>query len=205
MEASQPDTKNPIWIARETLKHLATQRIAPTPDQYQAIYYQIAGINPPKHDVSDSLANNLLAILRTLSLPQAANRYVVDINLAVGNENWPTVAQLVGQLIQLQASPNQQLERPWEELLLMLWDARGKASDDHTRRDELAYTVALFAGQPEKLNHELNTLITHWLNKPHEIEVFDNENSPVEIMPMDSLAQENCSQTQYPWQQWQAL
>ena len=56
MEASQPDTKSPIWIARETLKYLATQRIAPTPDQYEAIYSQIAGTKSPQHDSSDSLA-----------------------------------------------------------------------------------------------------------------------------------------------------
>lgn len=205
MEASNPNTKNPIWIARETLKHLATQRIAPTPDQYQAIYYQIAGIKPPKYDTSHSLANNILATLRTLSLPQATNRYVIDINLAVGNENWSDVAQLVGQLIQLQESSNQQLERPWEELLLMLWDARGKARDDHERRDELAYTVALFAGQSEKLNYELNTLITRWLDEPDVIQVIDNENSPVEINPAESVMQESCSQTQHLWKQWQTL
>lgn len=205
MEASQPDTKNPIWIARETLKHLATQRIAPTPDQYEAIYYQIAGTKPPKHDSSHSLAKELLAILHALNLPQTANRYMVDINLAVGNQNWSTVAQSIGQLIQSQEPSNHQLERSWEELLLMLWDARGKASDDHTQRDELAYTVALFSGQPEKLNNELNTLITRWLNESHVIQTINHENFPVETKATDSMEQENCLEAQSLWQQWQAL
>lgn len=205
MEASQPDTKSPIWIARETLKYLATQRIAPTPDQYEAIYFQIAGTKSPQHDSSHSLAKELLATLHTLNLPQTANRYVVDINLAVGNQNWSIVAQSLGQLIQLQEPSNHQLERSWEELLLMLWDARGKAGDDHARRDELAYTIAIFSGQPEKLYNELNTLITHWLNEPQAIQVIGNENSPVEIDPTDNTSQESYSQTQFLWQQWQAL
>lgn len=33
----------PYEIARETLKQLATRRLAPTPDNYLAIYDEIAG------------------------------------------------------------------------------------------------------------------------------------------------------------------
>lgn len=205
MEASQPDTKNPIWIARETLKHLATQRISPTPDQYEAIYYQIAGTKPKKQSSSLSLANELLATLRALDLPQAANRYMVDINLAANHQNWPVVAQLLGQLIQLQGLSNQPLERPWDELLLMLWDARAQTSDNLTRRDELAYTVALFASQPQRLNSELNALITSWLNTPAELQLPESVSPSTEVVPTDSRVQEESSHVFLLWQQWQAL
>ena len=36
--------KKPFEIARETLKQLTTQKLAPTPANYQAIYNEIAGI-----------------------------------------------------------------------------------------------------------------------------------------------------------------
>ncbi|MDP2962729.1 MAG: GGDEF domain-containing protein [Sulfurimicrobium sp.] len=42
-----PTFTNPTDIARETLKTLATRRIAPTPENYQAIYHEIAGTAPP--------------------------------------------------------------------------------------------------------------------------------------------------------------
>ena len=35
---------NPFEIARETLKQLATRRVAPTPDNYLTLYNEIAGI-----------------------------------------------------------------------------------------------------------------------------------------------------------------
>lgn len=41
-----PD-RQPSEIARETLKQLATRRLAPTPDNYQAIYDEIAGTRTP--------------------------------------------------------------------------------------------------------------------------------------------------------------
>ena len=36
--------KNPTDIARETFKRLAIERIAPTPDAYRKLYFEIAGI-----------------------------------------------------------------------------------------------------------------------------------------------------------------
>lgn len=35
--------KSPSEIARETLKLLATRRLPPTPDHYQALYDEVAG------------------------------------------------------------------------------------------------------------------------------------------------------------------
>ena len=36
---------NPAEIARETLKQLMTRRMAPSPDNYQSIYNEIAGVS----------------------------------------------------------------------------------------------------------------------------------------------------------------
>lgn len=56
--AETPNTaapKNPTDIARETFKRLAIERIAPTPDAYRKLYFEIAGIveqpEPSKPDV----------------------------------------------------------------------------------------------------------------------------------------------------------
>ena len=205
MDANRPDTKNPIWIARETLKHLATQRIAPTPDQYEAIYYQIAGTKPPEHPASLSLANQLLTTLRALSLPQLANNYLVDINLAASKQNWPMVAQSLGQLIQSQGGSNQRLERPWGELLLLLWDARGTSNDEPVHRNELADIVKSFSHRPERLNSEINALLTQWRAEAHSNQSSAKENSPEETAGTDVAAQEAQSVANSFWRQWQAL
>ncbi len=42
----KPDQQNPAEIARETMRRLAIQRAAPTPDAYRAVYNEIAGITP---------------------------------------------------------------------------------------------------------------------------------------------------------------
>jgi diguanylate cyclase len=39
----KPSNQNPAEIAREAFRRLATRRIAPTPDAYRDIYYEIAG------------------------------------------------------------------------------------------------------------------------------------------------------------------
>lgn len=205
MEANRPDTKNPIWVARETLKHLATQRIAPTPDQYEAIYYQIAGTKPPEQTATLSLANQLLTTLRALSLPQVANNYLVDINLAASKQNWPMVAQSLGQLIQSQATPEQRIDRPWGELLLMLWDTRGKATAESARRDELADIVRSFSHRPERLNSEINAMLTQWRAEAHLNQSLTKENSAIETIGQDVATQKEQSVENTFWRQWQTL
>lgn len=205
MNTNRPDTKNPIWIARETLKHLATRRIAPTPDQYEAIYYQIAGAKPPEHPASLTLANKLVATLRTLGLPQEANRHVVDINLAVNDQNWPAVAQSLGQLIQSQGAPDRRFERSWGELLLMLWDTRMQSNDGQARRKELADTVKAFANLPERLNLEINTLIKKWQDEIPASLAPAYANMPAVTAGMDLAVVEDYPLAISFWQQWQAL
>ncbi len=71
-----PAFTNPTDIARETLKALAVRRIAPNPENYQTIYNEIAGIQPPA--------------------PQAKNAQVQQKAEAGGNANW---AELIRELI----------------------------------------------------------------------------------------------------------
>ncbi len=199
MDANRPENKNPIWIARETLKRLVTRRIAPTPDQYESIYYQIAGTKPPEHPASLALANKLVTTLRTLGLPQEANRHVVDINLAANEQNWTSVAQSLGQLILSQGTPDRRLEQPWGELLLMLWDMRTQSGSDPTRREQLANAVRSLANHPERLNSEIYDLVRRW-----------QDETPVSLPAIvngyaDAVGTEREVIEDPFWQQWKAL
>lgn len=57
----KPDQQNPAEIARETIRRLAAQRAAPTPDAYRAVYNEIAGITsePNPEQILAKLATQL--------------------------------------------------------------------------------------------------------------------------------------------------
>ncbi len=203
MDANRPETKNPIWIARETLKNLATRRIAPTPDQYESIYYEIAGTKPPEHPASLALASKLVSTLRTLGLPQEANRHVVDINLAANDQNWTAVAQSLGQLIQSQVAPDRRLEQSWGELLLLLWDTRTQSGSEPTRREQLADTIKSLANQPEQLNREIHALVKRWQKEPPTSLVPVNE--PAGSTGTELAVIEDHMLAIAFWRQWKAL
>jgi diguanylate cyclase len=56
------ETTNPTGLARETLKVLASRRIPPTPQNYQRIFYEIAGT-----PAESGLGGRLLALARDLA------------------------------------------------------------------------------------------------------------------------------------------
>ena len=76
-KTNTPQPKSPTDIARETFRQLAIQRVAPTPDAYQKLYNEIAGITtndentvlPQKVDepsvAEPSAAENLLSSFAT--------------------------------------------------------------------------------------------------------------------------------------------
>jgi len=77
--------KPPSEIARETLKQLAARRLSPTPDNYQALYDEIAGTSsPPPFPTAP-----LRAILRVLpGQTPAQKRLLGQWEQAVGQQDW---------------------------------------------------------------------------------------------------------------------
>jgi len=51
-KSNNPQPKSPTDIARETFRQLAIQRVAPTPDAYQKVYNEIAGITTTSPNAS---------------------------------------------------------------------------------------------------------------------------------------------------------
>jgi len=78
---------NPSEIARETLKQLLSQRLAPSPDNYRSIYNEIAGI---QERASGSGADREFKALLQ-SLPRetpAQQRLTRQLDQALKGENW---------------------------------------------------------------------------------------------------------------------
>jgi len=67
------DISNPTAIAREVLRRLATNRAAPTPDNYHRLYHEIAGTTADAgSDAGQSGEQNLAAAQDAAPTPTAA-------------------------------------------------------------------------------------------------------------------------------------
>jgi diguanylate cyclase len=66
-----PAFTNPTDVARETLKLLSARKLAPTPENYQAIYHEIAGTK-----ATQARSKSELALLKAL---QALVRQVPEM------------------------------------------------------------------------------------------------------------------------------
>lgn len=130
-EASQQ--KGPAEIAREALRRLAARRIAPTPDAYRDLYYEIAGT------VTASGAESVLTSLAA-SLQQSRTEladFSRDLSRAVENRDWDRVKQGLAKLTEKYLSPSPALPT-----------ANVPRSDDrvvHTLQEMLAKVLSSFA------------------------------------------------------------
>jgi diguanylate cyclase len=91
-------TENPAEIAREAFMRLATRRIAPTPQAYQIIYNEIAGIEP---EPVDDGAETLMAQFATklTDTPGDLHEFGRRLGRAVKSRDWDAYARNLGQLV----------------------------------------------------------------------------------------------------------
>jgi diguanylate cyclase len=79
---------NPTDIARETLRLLATRRVAPTPDNYRRLYEEIAGV-----PVAPAPVAALLAALRALPGRPLGDAAAEALRAAADAGDWPGFAR----------------------------------------------------------------------------------------------------------------
>ncbi len=106
-------SQNPADIARETFRRLATQRIAPTPDAYQKVYDEIAGIAAPGNNIetrytekvieeTESTAKTVLTNFAAslsgcpIEIADFGNRF----NQAIHEGDWAAYSKILTQLIE---------------------------------------------------------------------------------------------------------
>ncbi|MFZ4287914.1 GGDEF domain-containing protein [Variovorax sp. HJSM1_2] len=79
---------SPNEIARETLKQLATKKLAPTPENYQTLYHEIAGTLPPAFFPSEPL-RKIAAVLPAKNPGQ--QKQLGLLTSAIGQRSWDGV------------------------------------------------------------------------------------------------------------------
>jgi diguanylate cyclase len=152
---------NPTDLARETLKLLATRRIAPTPENYQRYYHEIAGTRPEKEAGGDDRTTDLLRQAAkanpTLAPLARLARLLEDGDLAQFG------ALLVGL-----ASGREGARHDWgaalREMLRSL-DARQTGSSLARKKEGLERLLIHFGTDPQ-LFDKLQSLIRSWNEVP---------------------------------------
>ncbi len=171
----------PFEIARETLKQLASRRIAPTPDNYLTLYHEIAGTRPASKATSlPEFPERQLRSLAT-ALPRTSPdqlRLARQLDEAVKANNWEAyqqhLANFVAGLVETQ-------KLGWSELiadLLRQWDAKHPGLTLARKRESLEHVLTSSASNADNLFNRLQSLLKSWgQGRESSTSTVDNEES----------------------------
>lgn len=101
-----PEFASPSEIARETLRRLAAQRLAPTPDHYRSTYHQIAGSK--EEDVFPTTALRAIAHALPRNTPEAL-KLAQQFEHATNSGSWPMMRRAILALAAAQRAASEQL------------------------------------------------------------------------------------------------
>lgn len=150
---------SPIEIARETFRLLAARRIPPTPENYRALFHEVAG-TPEANDVfPEKILRNLQQALPKITPEQM--RLSRELENAIQEEDWDTyktrLTDFVGNLVGIQLLP-------WNELigeLVKQWESRQTSATLARKRETLEHVLKT-GGNPDALFIRLQNTIRHW-------------------------------------------
>lgn len=152
---------NPSEIARETLKQLLSRRLAPSPENYRAIYNEIAGVQ--ERATSAGAEREFKALLQ--SLPRetpAQQRLARQLDQALKSEDWDEFRTPLVEFIREHSS---EADQPWNELiteLLRQWEAKQSGLTQARKRESLDRLLAAGGTNSELLFGRLQNLIRSW-------------------------------------------
>ncbi len=147
----------PAEIAREVLKRLAMKRTQPTPDNYIALYHEIAGTSAVEIFPEKSLKSLAAALPR--NTPEQS-RFARQFDGAVGEKSWETLkTSLLGFATAAGAEPPQ-----WATLIreLVLQLERSHADLTPVKKREALERMLKSSAAPDLLFTRLQSLIRSW-------------------------------------------
>ncbi|MDN3577103.1 GGDEF domain-containing protein [Chitinimonas viridis] len=156
---------NPTDIARETLKQLAVRRVAPTPERYEELYYEISDGKARPSGGANLLVVEMAAALR--KLPRQTPELLRDLALiekAASQGDWSSIPPMLMQAIESQGG-QASLVRAWAELIRELvtqWDLRSPHFTHSRKQESLAKVLLNFGNYPSLLNEKLDALVRSW-------------------------------------------
>lgn len=175
---------NPSEIARETLKQLMSRRMAPSPDNYQAIYNEIAGLGDAAAESfpERELKALLLALPRETPVQQRLAR---QLDQALKGENWEEYKKALLDFIKEQSSAS---ELSWSDLLaefLRQWETKHANLTPARKREALEHVLASASKNSEIFYGRLQNLVKSWAqNGVDSTVLIDGEIAPLPETPI---------------------
>lgn len=184
-----PTLSNPSEIARETLRLLASRRMAPSPENYRTIYHEIAGIadGAAKAFPESELKALLTSLPKETSVQLGLSR---QLEQALKGQNWEEYRKALVEFIK---EHSEESELGWSDLIgefLRQWEAKQTGLTPARKRESLEHVLASAASNNETLYARLQSLIKSWsLNSsgPDEIALTDGSAEGLPAMPSASL------------------
>jgi diguanylate cyclase len=156
-----PTFSNPSEIARETLRLLASRRMQPSPENYRAIYCEIAGTTETPVEVFPE--RELKALLAELPKENAAQqRLLRQLDQALKGESWEAYRKTLVDFIKEHSEESKLL---WSELIgefLRQWEAKQSGLTPARKRESLEHVLTSAANNSELLFGRLQSLIKSW-------------------------------------------
>jgi diguanylate cyclase len=183
-----PTLTNPSEIAREAFRLLASRRMSPSPENYQALYHEIAGISAPA--ATPFPERELKALLNALPKEKPAQqRLLKRFEQAFKGKTWEELKRGLGELF---AQLGKEQELPWSELFgdfLRQWEGKQAGLTVARKREAFERLLAGAAGNSELLFTRLQSLLRSWsLNAPmaEEIPLVEGEKATPALVAKSS-------------------
>lgn len=153
-----PEFTQPSDIAREALRRLAARRIPPTPDNYRALYHEIAGTADA--EVFPDKALRALAAALPRETPGQA-KFVQQFTAAVADRSWPALTTLVRTLLAEAEGPSPAWSALIRDLLVQL-ERRHTGLTPGKKREALEHVLQSSGADPATLFERLSGLVSSW-------------------------------------------
>lgn len=150
---------NPFEIARETLRLLASRRIAPTPDNYLTLYHEIAGTKATSNAFPEQQLRSLASALPRSTPDQL--RLARQLEDAAKGANWDDFRNHLGAFVNSLAEAQ---KLSWPDLiadLLKQWEAKHPGLTSARKRESLEKVLSA-GSNPEILFNRLQSLLRSW-------------------------------------------
>ena len=152
---------NPSEIARETLKLLMSRRMSPSPDNYRAIYNEIAGTADNAKEVfpERELKALLLSLPKETPAQQGLSR---QLDQSLKGANWEDYRKTLVDFVREHSSES---ELAWGELiteLLRQWEAKQSGLTPARKRESLDRVLSAASKNSELLFSRLQSLTKSW-------------------------------------------
>ena len=152
---------SPSEIAREALRRLALKRTPPTPDNYLALYHEIAGTRAAEIFPAQTLKS--LAADLPRATPQQL-RYARQLDGAIAEANWEQIKNALAGLFVAAAGEPLQWSALIRDLLIQLERAHRKLTPAK-KREHVDHVLASSAA-PDLLFSRLQSLLRSWAHSP---------------------------------------